>query len=170
MKIIQTLLLSISLSFAANASIEMTSVEPIKEHITIDVPKGFTLMSDNMLKRKYPSENRPKIVYTNESGTVNIAVNHTQMPLDDSKLDGLKDFMLESMKNYQPQAKEVMVDNKKAYILDFISHATDTDIHNLMLITPYKGTVLFVTFNTTKEEEATYLEAGKSSLMSIKFK
>ncbi|WP_140920734.1 hypothetical protein [Limnobaculum xujianqingii] len=170
MKITQALLLSILLSFTAHASIEMTTVEPIPGRFSMDIPKGFTRIADDMLKSEASSEDGPSIAYSNESNTVNIIITHPQMPLDDDNMGLMKSIMLMGMRSYQPQAKEVMVDNKKAYIFDFVTHDEKVDTQNMMLMIPFDGRALLIVFNISKEEKEKYMGIGRSSLMSLQFK
>jgi hypothetical protein len=43
-------------------------------------------MTTEVLAAKYPSGNRPTLVYSNEDGSVNFAFNHTANQITDDKL------------------------------------------------------------------------------------
>jgi hypothetical protein len=49
----------------------------LSNKIEVLIPESFDIMSEEMLKHKYPLETRPTLVYTNEDGTVNVAFNLT---------------------------------------------------------------------------------------------
>ncbi|MEM9822470.1 MAG: hypothetical protein AAF985_15415, partial [Bacteroidota bacterium] len=48
--------------------------------VELKVPADFELMSEEMLKFKYPTEQRPDVVYTDKTAGINVAVRLTQNP------------------------------------------------------------------------------------------
>ncbi len=48
-----------------------------------------------------------------------------------------------------------------------MSRAVDTDIHNIMLVTPFRGGMLMFNFNSTREEFPRMEGALRRSLESI---
>lgn len=162
--------LSLFFSFQAVAQVAMENQKIPEQGISIDIPKGFTPMDEAMKKIKYPSENRPTVVFTDERGKVNVALSAGMAPLKAEQLDTYKDLMLQAMRNYQPTAESVTVDgNRKAWLLSFVSKAVDTDIHNAMLIISFKDKLVIAAFNATKDQWDTYRDSVKPSLLSIKF-
>ena len=59
-----------------NVRLKPTSV--LDGKLSLLTPQEFAPMDEELLRLKYPSERRPKLVLSNERGTVNIAINHTQ--------------------------------------------------------------------------------------------
>jgi hypothetical protein len=58
------------------------------------VPQEFVLMDVRTIALKYPSVgHRPSEVYTNQEGTINIALNHTKNAANESGLEGVKKVM-----------------------------------------------------------------------------
>lgn len=53
-------------SFQASAQVDMVRQQLPEQGISIDIPKGFTPMDEMMKKMKYPSENRPNVIFTDE--------------------------------------------------------------------------------------------------------
>ena len=54
--------------------------------------------------------------------------------------------------------------------LEMTSSAIDTDIYNIMLITPFDGKMLIFNFNSTKEDFAEQEAALRASVASIRLK
>ena len=54
--------------------------------------------------------------------------------------------------------------------LEMTSSAIDTDIYNIMLITPFDGRMVIFNFNSTKEEFAQNEAALRASVASIRLK
>jgi len=54
--------------------------------VQVLVPAGFAPMSKDLLRVKYPSSQRPTLVYSNASGSINLALNHTANALQPNQL------------------------------------------------------------------------------------
>lgn len=62
------------------------AVSFLSNKVELLIPDDFDVMSEDMMKTKYPSENRPQIVYTNESGSINVAFHYTESTASSSEL------------------------------------------------------------------------------------
>ena len=85
--------------------VELEKVSILSNKVDILLPKSFSIMSEEMAKTKYPSENRPTIIYTNASGSVNISLNHTQNKATNSQISAYMDILKESFENLYPSAQ-----------------------------------------------------------------
>src|SRR5262245_8646565 len=54
--------------------------------VTVLIPETFTLMSEELLRLKYPNERRPTVVFSNERGSVNLAANFTTNPVQPEQI------------------------------------------------------------------------------------
>lgn len=154
-------------SFNATA-LEMKTENINTLHITVALPDDFTIMPDSLIEIKYPSKNRPQVVYSNESGSVSFGVSEKNKP-DLICLDEVKDVMLESMKALNPKASPLTVDGYNAWLITFKSQAIDSKILNMQLITMTDKKFLIATFNMTEKNIDKYHDIGILSLSSIKF-
>ncbi|WP_434660105.1 hypothetical protein ACMYSL_23825 [Klebsiella sp. MISC125] len=59
-----SLALFVTLSAHAGMTMDRKDVPELK--LSIEVPQGLTPMSEEMAKIKYPSENRPQVIYCGE--------------------------------------------------------------------------------------------------------
>lgn len=171
MKKLLSLFLLFLCSFDA-AALEMKTVDIKELNLTIEVPSDFTKMPDSLSAIKYPSKNRPQVVYSNESGSVSFGVSVKDKPdsvfLDD--LDEIKDLMLESMKVFNPEASPLIVDGNNAWLITFKSQAIDSKVLNMQLITLTEKNFVIATFNMTEKNITEYQGVGLLSLSSMKFK
>ena len=125
-----------------------------------------------MLSLKYPMEGRqPTEVYTNESGSVNIALNHTDNPASQNQLPQFKQLLERQF--YQPQIdfinSEIMAINGRDFIvMEFITPAADSKIYNLMFITSLENRLLLGTFNCIIKELPVWQAKGKEIINSVK--
>lgn len=149
----------------------------LAEEISLDnggvkftTPEGFSEMPDDVVERKYPNVNRPQYLYGNDNYSVSIGVKFSNTPLEMDELEAFKEMMEKTLPRAIPNlkwiARRIMTINKKDWILlELESSAVDTDIHNTMLFTSYKGKVLGFNFNSTVEE----LKDNQASLTNSTF-
>ncbi|VXC78927.1 conserved hypothetical protein [Enterobacterales bacterium 8AC] len=149
-------------------AVKVERVDVLDKKVSLNMPTTFSEMGKDVMKVKYPANNRPTQVYTNADTTVNIAFNYTANKIAENQLDVFSQQMKAMLANFSPKISKVDVNGQKAVMFDFITPAADTEIHNLMLAMSVDGRLLLTTFNTTKEEAAQWLEVGRESLLSVK--
>ncbi len=141
--------------------------------VQVLVPAGFAPMSEALLRVKYPSSQRPTLVYSNPSGSVNLALNHTANPLQPNQLAEVHQVMEATFKRLYPsavwfQSGLTTINGRAFFLLDLRTPALDTEIRNLMVGTSLQGRLLLISFNVTKPREARWLPTAKKILASIK--
>lgn len=147
----------------------------LSDKIEILLPKGFEIMSEEMLKTKYPSEKRPTIVYTNKEGSINVAFNHLQSKASIEQLPEYKKTFENTFKKLYPSAtwysNEIRkINNRDTGILEFLTPAVDTQIYNLIAFTPVDRKLLLISFNCTKEQMEAWKSIGINIINSLKVK
>lgn len=157
----------VAVSAHADMKMERKDIPELK--LSIEIPQMLTPMSDDMAKIKYPSENRPQVIYGDERGKASLGLSNGRHALPADKLDVAKDATLNMLKNFKPQAEAVTVDGHKAWLITFRSQAADTDILNMLLVTSENDKAVQAAFNMTKDLEGQYKDVGRASLLSIKF-
>ena len=151
MKLILVLFILVFTSLSQK-DIKLVKVNVLKDKVSIFLPHDFGLMSEKVLKLKYPSPNRPKIVYSNEKGSINFAFNHTTSNASFAQLPLYKDYLVKTFEKTYPTAKwlkkEMTEVNGVTFgVMEFISPAADTKIYNLMYFTSVSGKLLICSFN-----------------------
>jgi hypothetical protein len=141
--------------------------------VTMLIPKEFEVMSEEMLKVKYPSERRPTLVYTNEPGSVNIALNHTQNKVLGSQLPQAHKSVETTFKNLYPSAtwfrsELSTINDRDFFLLDLRTPGIDTPIRNIIVGTSCQGRLLLVTCNMTEKLEAEWLPVCNKAIQSIR--
>jgi hypothetical protein len=143
--------------------------------VTLLIPNAFALMSEEMLRLKYPSERRPAVVFSNEAGSVNLAATLANTPVRPDQVSELHKAMDSTFRNLYPSAtwyrSEVITqDGRPYFVLELLTPALDTQIRNIMLGTSLRGRFLLLSFNVTRELEKNWLEVGRRMLSSVKVK
>jgi len=166
---------TVFLATAFTLPVELEKKSLLDDKVELLVPQDFEIMSEEMMKTKYPSERRPTLVYTNESGGINVALNLTQNPADQGILSLYKDNFVQSFKNAYPSAewkdsgmKEI--NGKQVGYLELVTPALDTEIYNLMFFTNLDGKLLLCTFNCTKKSMEEWTPTAKEIMNSLKIK
>ncbi len=163
------------LLISASTGIDLEKRSLLNNRIELKIPKTFSIMAEDMMRTKYPSERRPGLVYTNASGGINVALNLTQNPADQSMIVPYKDNLMQTFKSLYPSAewkssgvKEV--NGRKVGYLELVTPAIDTEIYNLLFFTDLDGKLLLCTFNCTKNNMAEWTPAAKEIMGSLKVK
>ena len=174
-KILFTTLLGAILSSWTFQTIELEKREILNDKVEILLPKNFGIMPDDMLQLKYPSANRPALVYSDEDGTVNIAFNHTANKASQKEIEKYKDVFVSTFKSSYPTAvwgekgvKEI--NGRKVGFLEVTTPAIDTKIYNLLFFTDVEGKLLICTFNCTSKKKSAWVESAKKIFNSFTIK
>jgi hypothetical protein len=135
------------------------------------LPEGFSEMDESMIATKYPATNRPTVVYTDETGAINVAINHTQSKISPNQLEQLHQQLDTSIRQSQPNANWMFsgfqhYHGRKWTQLEFQSTAADTKIHNMMLATSAQGRMLAISFNCTDAHANEWLNVGREIIKS----
>lgn len=147
----------------------------LNDKIELKIPKEFSLMGEDIIKIKYPANNRPTTVFSNTKTTTNIALNLTTHPADQNLIEQYKESFLNTFTKSIPTAewksngvKEI--NGKKVGYLEFISPATDTKIYNLLFFTDVEKKLLLCNFNCIVEDTSQWLSVANEIFNSLKVK
>jgi hypothetical protein len=173
---IKTTLALVSFLFVATtAPIELENKSLLNNKIELLIPKDFTIMGEEMLKLKYPSERRPTLVYTNDAGSINVGLNVTSSNANQSLIEKYKATFVETFKSIYPNATWKdngisTINGRKVGYLELVTPAIDTDIYNLMFFTDLNGKLLLCTFNCTVKNTEAWSPVAKKIMQSLKVK
>ncbi len=178
--LVRAMLLLVLLSqpaFGAEAAKEISLIERtiLDGKASIAVPAAFSLMSDEMRKLKYPNENRPAVVYTDERGAVNVAVNLTALSVSPDQLEATHETVVTNFRNLYPSAawyesRLFEREGQRFFVIDLMTPAIDTEVRNMMLGTSCGGRLLVVSFNVMRELAPAWIETGQKILSSLKIR
>lgn len=140
--------------------------------MSFDAPEGFTPLSQAEIDAKYPSKRGPAFVVGNERRSTTIAFDlkdnalpADQLPQVQAAFEKLFDRIVPGIE--WKDRKLVQMQGQTWIYLEMSSRAADTDIHNLMLVTPRHGRMLVLNFNSTRAEFPAMEAALRKSIDSI---
>lgn len=150
-----------------------TELSLFGDKVKIRIPKIFELMPAEMAALKYPSERRPKPIYTDDSTSINLAFNHTDNLLDDAEMNEFQEEMAEVLRNAQPAARfldegVVELEQKPFGFIEFISPAIDGTIYNLIYLASLEERALLCTFNCLEEDMEIWRSVAKAMMESLR--
>jgi hypothetical protein len=141
--------------------------------MAMKLPREFTDMPKDLAKLKYPAEQRPQIIKSNQDGSINITVSIYPQKLKQEEIleciSGIK-AVIERM-NPANIFFDLKVEENEALTVgyfDFKSNAIDSDLYNIMFVTPIAGNAMLGTFNCRLSEREDWKEVVLQMIMSIK--
>ena len=143
--------------------------------VTLLIPRGFEPMSTELLVRKYPSANRPNLVYSNSATTINVALEHTAHHLPATQLAAAHQSIRSTFQQMYPSAEwfrsEIRaINGRQFFLLDLRTPAADTAIRNILVGTSLDDRLLMISFNVTRALEPEWLPSGNRIIESIAVK
>jgi hypothetical protein len=155
---------------AQEAALERKAV--LGGKVSVLVPHDFMPMSQEMLNVKYPSSNRPSLVYTNPRASINIALDHKAMSLPADQLAAAHQSVASAMKNLYPSAQwfrnEIRtINGRQFFLVDLRTPAIDTEVRNIILGTSLDDRLLLISFNVTRALEKDWMPTGYKIVESI---
>jgi len=152
---------------------ELKEVKIYSDKVTVGIPKEFEEMPKEMAELKYPGENRPQFIYSDEDGSISVAFSHTDNSIGEKDIEPLVDQMKEM---YQSAASEwidsgsVKSNGKKFGFIEFKINLVDTEVYNYIFFTDLDGKMFMGTFNTVVEKLDEWKPTAKDVLNAVKFK
>ena len=133
-------------------------------------PKIPKLDYETIIK-KY-SSNGPKIVFSNDDTTINVAVSLTDNKMSNMQIKSFKEIMEKTFeKNSEIITSDLYeVDNHNVGKIKIISQAQDTSIYNNMIFFSYNDKLVIVTFNCITELQSEWQDVGDFIIDSLFFK
>lgn len=138
---------------------------------SLKIPKDFKIMSDEMINVKYPNGNPPSLVYTNERGTINVALVMNDVAIKNTQIE---EYIKTMESTYKKYSKDIEVNfwkrnNHKIGEMEFTTQASDTEIYNHIIAFSVNGKLRLVNFNCTEELAEEWKEISKFIINSIRF-
>lgn len=109
------------------------------ETIRILLPDGFLQMPVEKIRGKYPSEFRPQVIISNESGMVNFTFSRFEQPASWEQLPDLLINLQTAILNMNPSVlvfhrTQIEVKDKSVPWMDFKSYAMDGALYNYLFL------------------------------------
>jgi hypothetical protein len=163
------LLLSFVLSTFAAISSAATITIP-GSSVSFEAPDEFTPLTQEEIDKKWLRARPPSFAIGNARRTTTIAYDVRNQSVPEDQLEAglavferLFDRIIAGIVWKKKEIAEI--GGRRWIFLELTSNAIDTDIHNILLCTPYEGKLVIFNFNSTKEDFPQF-EAGLRKALS----
>ncbi|MBC2580543.1 hypothetical protein [Clostridium sp. DJ247] len=152
---------------------EFEEREFFDEKLKLYIPKDFEEMAENLRELKYPSSNRPQIIKTDETGSINITLNKIDNDLQEEWVKELTDGMKSIIKKTNPanvffsDGVERVADKNIGYF-EFKSSAIDDFVYNIMFFFELEGKTVMGTFSCLYKDYENWREIAFQVIKTIK--
>lgn len=153
--------------------VEFQETKLFDNKMSVWLPKSFIEMPKPMIKIKYPGEERPQIIITDLSSTINFTFSLLEVDIPMKNVPAMANLFKTIIEKTQPKvifyedSTEELGENRLSWF-DFKSMATDSEIYNIMYITLVDGKVMHGIFNCLYEQMKDWKDIAKQVMMSVK--
>ena len=121
------------------------------------LPDYLKPLDQKSLEIKYPSQNRPPIVLSDASNSINFTFNLIQQPLNNEYVGKATHVIKQLIKRVNPGNvfyKEELLQNDRLVMgyFDYKSYAIDDDVYNIAYTLPINNQTMLGTFNCKYSE------------------
>lgn len=142
--------------------------------IMMRMPAEFTIMDEELAETKYPGEDKPDYIYTNEDTTVNLT-----FTLDDNgqigndEVEEVKNILAQQIQRLYPGSKiedsqMIQAGEKSIGLFSLDVPLIDGDLYNVMFFMAIKGRLLMGSFNSNIYQKKQWRPVVQQMLMSIR--
>ncbi|OXM85379.1 hypothetical protein [Paenibacillus rigui] len=122
-----------------------------EDKLKIYIPRDFSDMPEEQRKLKYPYEQRPQIIQSDETGVINFTLTRIDQELDDESVEELTDGMKAMMKRANPSNVfysdgTEYADGKPIGYFEFKGTALDGYVYYIMFFLEFEGETVMGTF------------------------
>ncbi|MGQ3480648.1 hypothetical protein [Paenibacillus sp. TY11] len=156
-----------------NEHLTLESKTILNGEIGFYIPKSFTPMPMEQATIKYPSEHRPKVIYTSPEGTINITFNPTDTALETEELSDFVEQMADMLRSVQPIRNWLgteMITNCSGLSVGqirFVAAGIDSNLYNELLLFIHKGRVVIGSFSCLEADLEAWLPIAEYWIQSL---
>lgn len=137
--------------------------------MSVMLPENFIDLPETIVKLKYPSEQRPKVIKSSQDGGINFTFNLVdEVTLEEENVEYITESMSNGIKSINPavtfgEKGIVEVSGTKLSWFEFQSNAFDGIIYNIMYCIPINGKMMHGVFNCLVQD----MDAWKKIAMAV---
>lgn len=145
----------------------------LNNRISILLPESFGNMGMDMIVVKYPmADRRPSEVYTNGTGSINVAFSMTQTQVTEEQLPEVEPVLRNQFSNspgvHFISSKIERINGRNFVKVEFFSTAVDSKVYNRLFVTSLDGRMFIGTFNCTERYYKSWEVLAQKIVGSVK--
>jgi len=144
----------------------------VEDKIMMMVPEEFTEMSEEQAKIKYPSEQRPETILTDDTTAINLMFTYMDEKMDNVEAEQVRDETIGMMCRLNPGIKkqesgvEIVSEKNVAYV-EFTNPVMDGKLFNILSFMELDGRTLMISWNCLTKEIKYWKKAVYEMIRSI---
>ena len=148
-------------------------VDLYDDRFSVMLPKAYRDLPDALAKLKYPMENRPAIIKTNDDTTTNFAFGYYTKDFSQDDVESAAAGLKAGLARLSPGARffdtQILKTESgiKLSCFDFITTALDAELYQLFGFLPIHGKFLHFIFNTPAKVMSSWQPVAMQVLQSI---
>lgn len=149
------------------------SARPVNEYVELYIPEEFIVMPKEMQLMKFPSVSRPQRIFTSLDGSVNFTFSLVEQCISDEQIETLAMQMKEIICRSNPAAvyyqeeTEHLASGRPISMFDFKNFGVDSQMYNMVCITPISCGTLHSTFICLEEDSEDWKEFAWEAFQTI---
>lgn len=155
-----------------NEKISFTTRYILDKKLSILMPESFLIMDGSIAKIKYPYEDRPQEIYTNEETDINFTFSLEDYTMSSDEIEDVRDTSIELIKKENMGSKfltkgQIFAQLGEIAYFEVIFKVSDMDIYCNMFFAEVENNVLFGNFNCPKYEMENWSRIVKGLIETI---
>ena len=145
----------------------------VDNRLAMMIPKAFVPMDIESAKIKYPHEQRPETILTDETDSINIVLSYETDPVQNEEVETVRDTMMGALRRVNPGVKprengvEVISGKNIAYV-EYSHPVLDGKLYNLMYFMELHGNLLIGNFNCSTKDAKYWKSIALEMMRSIR--
>lgn len=142
--------------------------------LSMMLPSEFHIMDEDLAKAKYPDEDRPDYIYTNDDTTVNLTLSlDNNGEIDNEEVEEVKNLLAKQIKWLYPASKiedsqTILASEKNISFFSFDIPLIDGNLYNLMFFLEHRKQLLMGSFNCSIYQKKQWKPLIRQMLMTLK--
>lgn len=169
---LKSLMLGLTVLFISQG-VDLEKRVVMNNKIELLLPRGWKPMNESLVKKKYPGPRPPSLVFSDVTGSISIAFNHTESKASPELLEKYKEALKAGLINAYPDAVWedegiTEINGKKAGFFKVITETADDNMFNYIVFTDVDGKLLICSFNCTQNRLKTWKALSTQIMNSIR--
>ncbi|SEJ89669.1 hypothetical protein SAMN05660742_12259 [Propionispira arboris] len=141
--------------------------------LKIQIPINFIDMPDEFARLKYLSSDRPQIIKTDDTGSINITMNLVPQNIEDQQILEVKEGVKSLLKQLNPsylflEEGVETIEEKTVGFFEFKSPTVDDSLFNLMFFVELNHNVMMGGFNSPYSQHVAWRPIARQIMQSIR--
>jgi len=169
--IMPVLFLLYGFGIGKDPDVKLNKIKIFKDLIEIKVPSHFVAMKDFEIKKYYPKEGLPQLVFSNSDKSRRLAFDTEDLGTVETSITDLKNRFEKMLKGLYPKAKWkgnniISVDGRDMGYLELITKKPEKN-YRLMFFTSFKGRLLIGNLICPKKKYKVWQKIGNEIMNSL---